>query len=157
MNNQSAHQSIIGSAATGGNALELFLPVITLEQLFDAARALVADFDRHEHDVQHLSIHDLGSGKCGGYVATFDYTETLQSESDFEYWFERADDFPRTAKGATVSEAIEKALTKTRAELVRLVESGVCRFCDEKPETETESLCGDCRARLSSMVTTGIF
>ncbi len=90
---------------------------MTLEQLLIEARALVAEFDALHLSVNSLTLHDLGIDALGGYVATFDFEETLQSESDYEYWYEHADDFPRTAKAATARDAVQKAIAKTRAEL----------------------------------------
>lgn len=90
---------------------------MSLEKELENARALVAKFDALDLTINSLSLHDLGFGASGGYVATFDFEETLQSESDYEYWFEAADTFPRTAKSDTAAEAVRQAIAKCETEL----------------------------------------
>lgn len=88
-----------------------------LEKELEKAREVIAKFDHLELNINALTIFDLGGGAAGGYAASFDFEETLQPESPNDYWFETADKFPRTARAATATEAVRKAIAKCEAEL----------------------------------------
>lgn len=91
-----------------------------LEQELDNARETVAKFDRIGLIANFLTLCDLGGS---GYAATFESADNLGSGFDGnafaegDYWFEHADDLPRTAKGKTAVEAIQKAIAKCNAEI----------------------------------------
>lgn len=79
-----------------------------LEQELINARELVAKFDKFTIPINCLTLFDLGEG--GGYAAVFDFDFT---EDTADY----ADQLPRSAKGETAAEAIQKAIMKCEAEL----------------------------------------
>lgn len=79
-----------------------------LEQELINARELVAKFDKLSIAINCLTLFDLGYHD--GYAAMFDFDLTADS-ADF------AAEFPRSAKGITAAEAIQKAITKCEAEL----------------------------------------
>ena len=93
----------------------------TLEQLLEEARETVGKFTHIDLIITHLTLFDLGLGPTGGYVATFQFTESLQSDEDYEKFFALADTFPQTGKAPTAREAIQKALDKCETELAEYV------------------------------------
>ena len=87
---------------------------MTIEETLEKARELVQKFDKKRILINSLTIFDTGFHS--GYIATFEFTESLQSVDEYEKFFEYADEFPRTARGLTVAEAIQKAIAKCEAE-----------------------------------------
>lgn len=83
---------------------------MTTDKALTKATELVALGDRHGLNFQFVALIQLGNDL---YAASFDGDDLQKGSPDFEYWWEAADSFPRTATAETPSEAIVLAIRKT--------------------------------------------
>ena len=87
---------------------------MSLEKELENARQIHKQFDRIRILIQCVSLYDLGEDS--GYAASFLGEAELLEDFGTD-WCETANDIPRTAHGATATEAVQKAIQKCEAEL----------------------------------------
>jgi len=86
---------------------------MTIEQTLKEARELPRKAEKIGILLNFLTLLDLGGT---GYAATFAFEGNLPPVDALTEWFERADDYPRSAFGTTAVEAIQKAIAKCETE-----------------------------------------